>query len=255
MTNDKTVFNLSDGVYVSAKAQKQFELLEQSYLLTRNKEDRILSIEQIQQLPNVPIEYAHFKEWQIRKKNISRFKTYLNQKAKGLRILDVGCGNGFFTNMMAEGNKVVGVDVNLIELKQAAAAFKNSSVNWYYIDIINETLPEASFDIITFCASFQYFPDPEKLLNKCLQLLNSNGEIHIIDSPFYTEKTKDTAKHNSANYYRKLGTAGMINFYQHNTYSLLKRFNSSFKYQPNNFLMKLFQLKDSPFPWIVIKNE
>lgn len=252
-TKNQQIFQLQEGVYVSSTAASKHLFFESKYISVRTKENRILSVQQIRQLPEVDENYVHAKEWNIRKKNINRFIKYLRKKNKKLRILDIGCGNGFFSNLMSLGNEVVAVDVNLTELKQASAAFSNSTITWYYADILNETLPEEKFDLITFCASFQYFNDPALILKKCQGLLNPGGEIHIIDSPFYTQQNLTQAKLNSARYYENLNENEMKEFYHHHNIAFLSDFSYRLMYRPNHFLLKWFHLKDSPFPWIKLQ--
>jgi len=242
-----------NGVFISPLTQTKFTEFEKNYLLARGKENRILSVQEIRNLPNVPTTYIHYNEWEIRKKNIFRFLKYLSEKKKQLHILDIGCGNGFFTNMMAKDHRIVGVDVNLLELKQAAEAFPESHIKWYYLDILAEELPENKFDLITFCASFQYFDKPKDLLKRCLHLLNKGGEIHIIDSPFYSSDNLNIARQNSLNYYRSIGTEDMSNYYNHNTFDVLKEYPFKCLYKPSFIRNKLLRIKDSPFPWIRIK--
>jgi 2-polyprenyl-3-methyl-5-hydroxy-6-metoxy-1,4-benzoquinol methylase len=244
-------FKLIDGVYFSATTREKFLDFEKNYLTVREKEKRVLSLEEIKKLPSVDRKSPDYALWKIRRKNIHRFQSHISKKKKSLRILDIGCGNGFFTHMLANGHVVAGVDVNLTELHQAAKAFPDSNIKWYYLDILNEVLPETAFDLITFCASFQYFEDPTKILTLCKSLLNKEGEIHIIDSPFYASEKRESARTNSVNYYAKMKVEGMINYYHHNTFDVLNGFNYRFGYKPNKFLLKF--MNDSPFPWIIIK--
>jgi 2-polyprenyl-3-methyl-5-hydroxy-6-metoxy-1,4-benzoquinol methylase len=184
---------------------------------------------------------------------MDRFLNYLSGKNKKLNILDLGCGNGFFSNLMAlKGHTVTGVDVNLPELKQAATVFKSSGIKWYYLDILQEEIPAGKFDIITFCCSFQYFNQPAGLLKRCQELLSDSGEIHIIDSPFYNETTRETARANSAEHFKSLGIGSMSGYYHHNTYEVFKGLDYNFKYRPGSLFSKLLRIKDSPFPWIMI---
>lgn len=254
MSPAKNTLEKRNGVFVSPFALERFRHFEASYLQARSREHRLLSIEEIRKLPEVDESYMHFKEWQIRKKNIRRFLNYLEKKKQGLRILDIGCGNGFFTHLMSTHHSVVGVDVNLTELLQAAEAFPKPGITWYCADVLEEDLPEAPFDLVVFCASFQYFDRPEALLARCRSLLKPGGEIHIIDSPFYDEAGKITAKQNSLRYYQSIRTEAMIGYYHHNTYEVLKDQAFRFKYRPGSFISRLLRVQDSPFPWIVLSS-
>jgi len=245
--------NIQDGVHVSGPTRQHFSDFETHYISVRNKEKRVLSISEIQQLPYPDITNANYNEWKLRKKSIERFLHYLRKKKMPLRILDIGCGNGFMTHLMAgENNEAVGVDVNLTELKQAAIAFPGKNLKWYYLDILNETLPEKPFDIITFGASFQYFKDAKQILDTCKNRLSKAGEIHIIDSPFYSENSKLNAKENSKHYFNKMGVEHMNNYYNHHSYSVFTNYNVEILYDPNSMINKLFRRSNSPFPWIKI---
>jgi ubiquinone/menaquinone biosynthesis C-methylase UbiE len=251
---NSSIFKKSEGVFISTTALEKFAPFENAYLNIREKEKRILSISEIKQLPYPEKTSVDYELWKIRGKNITRFLNHLSKRERGLKILDIGCGNGFFTNLMTEKkNKVFGVDVNLTELKQAALAFTNPDIHWYYADILNDTLPEQKFDLITFCTSFHYFENPQLLLKTCFSLLKKNGEIHIIDSPFYDEEGRKTARLNSVKHFEKMGVTDMKNYYYHNSYKALEGFHYKTLYHPKNFLRKLLRIKDSPFPWIVLK--
>lgn len=245
-------FKLTDGVFESESAKSKFADFEQQYLKVREKEKRVLSLEEIRKLPFVPPSSPDQQLWKIRRKSLDRFFSFLSKK-HNLSILDIGCGNGFFTNTMrSKGHRVIGVDVNITELRQAASAFPSSGVHWYYADILTDNLPEAKFDLITFCCSFQYFGDAAELLKRCHELLLPGGEIHIIDSPFYNGKTQSLARKNSEKYYQEMGVGSMSKYYFHHTLEVFKNYNYEVLYQPNKLLNKFF--KDSPFLWIVVKN-
>ncbi len=249
-----TQFQKDERVFVSKKAIEKFADFEKAYLSIREREKRVLSIKEIKKLPYPDKNSGDYELWKIRRKNINRFLKHLAEKGEGLKILDIGCGNGFFSNLMAgKKNKVLAVDVNLTELKQAAFAFPNPDIKWYYADILSDTLPEKGFDLITFCTSFHYFDNPPLLLKACLSFLKKNGEIHIIDSPFYDEAGKNSAKQNSEKHFEKMEVMEMKNYYHHNSFSVLDGFNYEFMYRRKSILKRVLRMSDSPFPWIVLK--
>ena len=247
-------YPLENGVFVSPGTREKFKAFEQSYLSLRTKEKRVLSIEEIRSLPYPKKGSPDYDLWAIRRKNIHRFLRYLNASGKKQRILDIGCGNGFFTHLMAQQqHEVHGVDVNAEELEQAACAFPEAGISWFCIDILNETPDQRTYDLITFCTSFQYFKDAGLVLNRCLSLLNPGGEIHIIDSPFYDETTVSIAKNKSHLHFKKLEVPDMTQYYYHHTFSSLNQFHITFGYRSRSLLSRLIRLKDSPFPWIIVK--
>ena len=245
-------FIFKDGVYQSLESESKFTAFELAYLNVRQKEKRVLSIEEIKQLPFVDKSSSDYHLWKIRRKNIDRILKYLSNK-KQLSILDIGCGNGFFPNAMAlQNHQICGLDVNLTELKQAAVAFPNKNIDWVMADIFENALSDAKFDLITFCTSFHYFKDADQTIRRCLSLLKNGGEIHIIDSPFYDEEKLEEAKNNTINYYHKMGVESMQSYFHHIAFSVFKNYQIKVMYQPRRWINKILHRTDSPFYWIKI---
>ena len=246
------------GVYISKHATARFGAFEKDYLGIRAKEKRVFNIEEIRKLPQVSADSPHASEWKMRAGSIDRFIRYL-KKRKPVTIIDIGCGNGFFSNIISTyANNVYGVDVNLLELQQAAVAFEaNPKLQWYYLDIFSEyAFEEDTIDLITFCCSFQYFTEVEALIHKCSSLLKPGGSIHIIDTPFYPKQDLERARKATAQYYHNLGFDTLAQHYFHHSIEQIKAFDPIIHYQPNrNFFSSLFRKNDSPFPWIEIRKQ
>ncbi len=229
---------------------------DQSYLNLRKKEDRIFNIEDIKQLPDVPITHIHYSEWMKRKHTFEMFISYLKNKEVN-SICDLACGNGWFLNKLAfMFRTAVGIEVNELELNQAAKVLaKHDNIKLYLGDVFDLQLDE-KFDIITVNAAIQYFNPLNKIINKLLDLLTDNGELHIVDSPFYRdEKESLKAKERSEDYYKKNGAEELNNFYHHHNLSQLKKFNYKIMYDPYTFSNKI-KRKISPqshFHWIKIQ--
>lgn len=260
ITTGKEQLYHDKGVWISEQAMRQYGAFEKDYLEVRGKEKRIFTIGEIRALPQVPYDYQHASEWQMRARSIDRFIQYLkDRRPEAATIIDIGCGNGFFSNIIAPyADHVFGVDVNLRELQQAAEAFAaNPKLQWYYLDIFKETtFEEAAADLITFCCSFQYFNDVEVLIAKCRRLLKPGGAIHIIDTPFYPEKDLERARKATAHYYHSLGCDALAQHYFHHNWEQIKVFDPVFHYKPPaHFFSSLFRKNDSPFPWIEIRKQ
>ena len=246
-------FQFQKGVYISPNARQRFADFENAYLQVRQKEGRVLDVEQIRNLPYVKGKDEEL--WILRRKNISRFIKYLQKKEAQLKILEVGCGNGFFSHLISQqGHQVTGIDVNLPELEMAAAAFGHNTIKWMCVDIINEKPFDKEFDLVVFCAAFQYFEFPDKVINKCLEIIKPGGEIHIIDSPFYRHANINKARQSSRRYFEKQGVSSMHAYFFHHPLSSLKRFNAELMYRPSWLKIKLLMQTDSPLPWIRIRS-
>ena len=109
---------------------------------------------------------------------------------EGRRAIDVGCGNGWFSNTLTlNNNEVVGLDINSLELEQAARVFKKEKLAFVYGNLFKINEPFINqFDLIVLNASIQYFSDINELVTKLKTFLKPSGEINIIESPFYYKK-------------------------------------------------------------------
>jgi len=229
---------------------------EKQYTAVRNREKRLLSDEQLRKLPNTQKSDIHHNEWDIRQKSSHRIVEYLQKKEPHSRkwILDIGCGNGWFSNLLATiiNSNILAIDINMTELMQAATVFTKANLWFAYLDIFSNTLKDNSFNIIILNSCIQYFPNPLVLIQRCQNLLTDGGEIHIVDSPFYAKEDVTSAKERTKAYYQSLGFKGMSQFYHHHCYSLFESFNATFLYQPvkkNKQTTSDSKKRDSPFLW------
>ncbi len=249
MTKFET-YPLINGVIRLNGSAHPFEAL---YLYVRDKENRVLSDAEVAKLPLIDGKHPHAKEWAKRKQTADRFLDYLTSKGDQLKILDIGCGNGWFSNQMVKSNNEVWAqDLNLYELEQGRRVFTSDQLQFLYAHDLDLILEETSFDIIVFNASFQYFDDGKGLLNKLKSHLNSQGEIHILDTPFYSsEKEKKEAKQRTEVYYQKMNCPELAPFYHHYTFEDIGAHEVLYKPKFSR-LSKLFGKPMSPFCWLKI---
>ncbi|WP_444995312.1 class I SAM-dependent methyltransferase [Aliikangiella sp. IMCC44359] len=228
---------------------------ENAYLDVRNKENRILTDELVSILPRVSNDNLYFKEWCIREQSANRVLDYLsnvNYKSSDW-VLDIGCGNGWFSHLIAQTvqAKVLAIDINQLELEQAVRVFNRDNLFFAYLDVFDEELKPEQFTTIIFNSSFQYFKEPNALLERCLGLMVRSGELHIVDTPFYQAEKVDDAKLRSRDYYQQIGAEDMIAFYNHHNYEIFSGYNIEVLYRPPE--SKTMKSKnDSPFPWLKI---
>jgi SAM-dependent methyltransferase len=229
-----------------------------SYVELRTKEGRILLDKEVFELPDTDNANPNKKEWALRKRSTLRFIKYLNSKDINLSILDVGCGNGWFSHRMAsssKGHSVVGLDINEMELEQAVRVFNSHNIEFVYGDLFKiENVFENRFDLIILNASVQYFEDFGKLFSQLKRFLKNNGEIHIIDSPFYKESEIDDARKRTEDYYTTLGFPEMSDHYHHHSINEIREFEVMYKPGASLF-NKLGLAKDSPFMWLRYKHQ
>jgi len=258
---------------------------ERLYLEVRRREGRILSDEEVRRLPFVPESHPLATEWRWRRRSFARFFSYCQQwavqsgKTPPLRLLDLGCGNGWLANRLAENPDwdVWALDVNEEELEQGARLFGRDNLRFGYADLVPRNgIPGSwpgisfrdtgrwpgipfrgtgTFDLIVLAASVQYFPDLRELVAALRARLNPGGEIHLIDSPFYASETeRDAARRRTADYYAKTGVPAMAAYYHHHLWTDVlelggQNLNKSLKIR---FLQKIKWL--APFPWVRLQS-
>jgi SAM-dependent methyltransferase len=87
----------------------------------------------------------------------------------GLRLLDVGCGAGYFAREMARrGARVTGVDLSprMVDHARAAEAAEPLGVEYVVGDAaaLGALFPAGAFEMATACMSLQDVPDPASAL-------------------------------------------------------------------------------------------
>ena len=233
-----------------------FSDLESAYVSLRDREGRLYSDNIVAVLPEYSSSDFLNKEWAIRKESMSRLLTYLKQDVSKQEIMELGCGNGWLSNAMAQLThlNVSGVDVNREELRQATRVFTKGNLSFAYGDVFSLHFPTKKYHKIIIAAAVQYFSDFSLLISRLMDLLHPMGEIHIIDSPFYEESDSALAKDRSEQYYKKMNAEAMIPFYHHHEWEVLKPY--CYRIVKTSFLKKIQQKASgtaNPFPWIVIE--
>lgn len=232
---------------------------EKLYAEVRTIESRMYSDEEVKRLPYISENHPHEKEWKIRLASFNKLKKRMASKNTPLDILDVGCGNGWMSHRFSEMEnwKVTGIDVNESELRQADRLFGGiKNLQFMYGNVTDHILPPHTYDVIVMAASLQYFPDLSKLITELLLLLRQGGEIHIIDSPVYSENQVAAARVRSQQYYARLGVSAMSAYYFHHHWNEFQKFSYRLlnRSAADYFKLHVLRNKSLRFPWIVIRN-
>ena len=232
------------------------EDFEQVYIRLRQKEGRILSDDDVSKLPFIYTSHPHYKEWVIRKNACRALLSYIKHNDSFLNILEVGCGNGWLAAQIAKGvdADVTGIDINTVELEQAKRVFyRLPGLSFLKTSLESDALKDKKFDLIIFAASIQYFSSLKQIINIAVEHLTLQGEVHIMDSPFYQQQELAAARQRTREYYSALGFAQMAEHYHHHTIAELETFQYKILHHPLAWKNKL-SIKKNPFYWISIKN-
>ena len=228
------------------------------YTAVRTHEGRIYSDDELQKLPDVDPRHPLVHEWALRKKTAERIVSY-SQTIGAQSVLDVGCGNGWASKLIAKsGLSVTAIDVNQPELEQAKRVFADSrNLQFMLMDPARGELPTGPFDLVTLMSSIQYFSDITGLIHRLLSCLQHEGCILIADTPFYSVEEADQARNRSHDYYTGIGYPEFADNYHHHTWPELRPFNPQLIYDPRSWICRfrrqVLRHVVVPFPMIVIK--
>lgn len=232
------------------------EEFDQLYFSLRQKEGRIYTDEEVAALPFIYTSHPYYREWVMRKHSLKALTSYINNKKIFSNILEVGCGNGWLSSRIAKETHatVTGLDINSYELQQAERVFRNvPNLDFINGSLQTDQLQDEKFDMILFAASIQYFPSLKQIIQTAVDHLTLQGEVHIMDSPFYQAQETGAARQRTKDYFQGMGFASMAGHYHHHQLTGLDHFQYKILHHPNSWKNKL-SIKKNPFYWIVIKN-
>jgi len=99
----------------------------------------------------------------------------------GLKILDLGCGNGRLLNALKDKEvEYVGVDNSEKLLSEAQKNYPEYKDKFWKADALNLPFAENEFDMIYSIAVLQHIPSKEyrmKFLKECLRTLKKDGKL------------------------------------------------------------------------------
>jgi malonyl-CoA O-methyltransferase len=121
-------------------------------------------------------EQAAYVEREIGSRLLARL-AYI--RIKPLRILDLGCGTGYFTRQLQElfpEACVVGIDLALGMVKAASSEINNSSgIQYLCADAQNLPFADRSFDLVFSNCCLMYIPNLRSLTQELHRILKIDG--------------------------------------------------------------------------------
>lgn len=100
------------------------------------------------------------------------------------RALDLGCGNGKFTRLLAGlFTEVSGIDVKAGKIEEAKAAASEAGITIDFRVASAEAIPypDASFDAVAFSNSLHHIPHPDLALAEAVRVLKPSGMLYVME--------------------------------------------------------------------------
>ncbi|MEO0093805.1 MAG: class I SAM-dependent methyltransferase [candidate division WOR-3 bacterium] len=109
---------------------------------------------------------------------------------KGKKVLDLACGEGYNTRILArKGAKVIGIDFaqKLIDYAKEQEAKDKLGINYYVCDASNLAIfKNNTFDIVTCFMALQDIENYQKAIKEVFRVLKKNGRfVFVISHPCF----------------------------------------------------------------------
>lgn len=116
-------------------------------------------------------------EERVGERRSRHFRRFLEGAGRPGKLLDVGCGYGFFLQLAREaGWESIGVDVDPQAVTYAKTRLR---VNALRGDLRDIQFPDGSFDLVTLWNVLDYAPDPLAILKEVHRVLKAGGQVFI----------------------------------------------------------------------------
>lgn len=115
---------------------------------------------------------------------------------KKLKILDVGCGTGYFSILLSKlGHQVTGIDLtpDMIEKGKLLAEEEHASCELVVMDAEQLQFADDSFDVVISRNLTWTLPHPEKAYKEWLRVLKKGGILLNFDADYGLEDSTDTS--------------------------------------------------------------
>lgn len=127
----------------------------------------------------------------MRKRWLKELNEYLPAQ-KGLKILDIGTGTGFFCFLLGgEGHDLTGIDLTQQMIYEARKSSEQLGISaaFYVMDAENPEFDDNSFDAIVTRNVTWTLPDLKKAYQKWYKLLKDGGVIINFDADYCRENS------------------------------------------------------------------
>ena len=108
---------------------------------------------------------------------------YTEPLIKGNNVLDVACGSGYGSNLLAQTAKtIIGGDIEKETIEYCKEKYQRDNLKFEIMDIRNIPYPDNSFDTIVSFETIEHIKEWEQFLKEIRRLVVKDGSL-IISTP------------------------------------------------------------------------
>ena len=141
-------------------------------------------------------DFAELRRKELKSPKHRLWEEEIKEKLKGRpkgRVLDVGCGGGFFSILLAQaGYDVTGIDLTPAMIEKATLLAKESGAEAAFAVMDAEALdfPEGSFDVVIARNVTWNLPHPARAYEEWLRVLKKGGVLLNYDAEYARDHHK-----------------------------------------------------------------
>lgn len=103
--------------------------------------------------------------------------------ATGKRVLDIACGEGYGSNILAEvATSVLGVDIDASTVAHAEGTYKRANLAFRQGSCTSLDLPDSKFDLVVSFETLEHHAEHDAMLSELRRVLAPNGVL-IVSTP------------------------------------------------------------------------
>ena len=214
---DSLSFSCLDGIwrFILPERRSHYAQFIGEYETVRQGEGRgAASAAYYRALPYHDLSGRRVSDWRIRAASYDSFSKNVltppnNRQGQPMTILDLGAGNCWLSNRLAQGGyNVAGVDLTVNDFDGLGChRFYDASFTPVEAEFNHLPVPDHSTDLVVFNASLHYSEDYAASLSEAMRTLKADGRLVIIDSPIYqkAESGRRMVEEREAEFVRRYG--------------------------------------------------